>query len=224
MKYFESFPRIIYTFDKDVENQQLVIDIFARSAFLRDVANNTSIAYDYLIQDSDTPEIVADKFYGDPYKNWIILLLNSIINPYYDWPLKNNDLDNYVVKKYGGTLEDSKITIHHYEKEVLQTASNNGVILEQNTQIFNVSTYDYNQNTGALILNTLPGTADTSLVVSTETYNYNTYILSITTTHRAVSNYNYEFNENEKKRKIRILQEFYVDRVETEFREIMRNG
>jgi hypothetical protein len=224
MKYFESFPKLVYTFDKNVENQQYVVDILARSAFLREVANNVDLAYEYQVQDSDTPEIIAHKVYGDAYRSWIILLYNQIINPFYDWPLKIDALDSYISDKYQTTLDQSKNDIHHYEKEILKVTSFNGVELERNTVTYTISTYDYNQNTATLVLNSLPNTADTSLVVSTETFNYNTYILTVTTTHKAVSNYTYEFNENEKRRNIKILQDFYVTRVEDEFREIMRNG
>jgi hypothetical protein len=224
MKYFESFPKLIYTFGQDNFNQQLVTNIFARSSFLREVANNVDIAYEYQVQDSDTPEIIAHKVYGDPYRSWIVLLYNKIINPYYDWPMKNDVLETYVANKYGTSLELTKSTIHHYEKVVDQVASYNGVVLQKNTASFIISTYDYNQNTESLVLNTLPTTADTSVTISTETLNYNTYTLTVTTTHKAVSNYTYEFNENEKRRTIKLLEDIYVTRVEQEFKEIMRDG
>lgn len=224
MKYFQNFPKLIYTFDKDVENQQLVVNLLARSSFLREIANNTDIAYDYSIQDSDNPEIIAHKFYGDPYRNWIILLFNRIINPYYDWPLKNDAFEKYVVDKYGTTLEVAKSTIHHYEKVVESVSTTNGVTLDSNTKTFVISTYDYNETTGTLTENTLPNTADTSLVVSTESFNYNTYVLTVTTTHKAVSNYTYELNENDKKRIIRLLDATYASQVENEFIELMKNG
>lgn len=224
MKYFENFPKLVYTFDKNRLDQQLVVNIFARSTFLREVANNTELAYEYQIQDSDTPEIIAHKIYGTPYRSWLVLLFNRIVNPYYDWPLKNDVLDSFVVNKYNTTLEQSKLDIHHYEKEVKEVASFNGVVLQENTKTFRISTYDYNQNTETLILNTLPNVADTSVVISTDTFNYNTYVLTVTTNHKAVSNYTYELEENEKKRTIKLLDESFIDRVETEFRELMING
>jgi len=224
MKYFESFSKLVYTFGQDNFNQQLVTNIFARSNFLREVANNVDIAYEYQVQDSDTPEIIAHKVYGDAYRSWIVLLYNKIINPYYDWPMKNDVLETYVANKYHITLEQSKSTIHHYEKEIEQTATYGGVVLDKNTTTYTISTYDYNQNTGSLVLNTLPNTADTYVTISTETFNYNTYILTVTTNHKAVSNFTYEFNENEKRRKIKLLEDIYVAQIEQEFKEIMRDG
>ena len=133
-------------------------------------------------------------------------------------------MESYITKKYNQNIETSRTTIHHYEKEIIKKAVSNEIILEQNTQVYIISNYDFNELTNSLVINTLPNTADTSLIVSTENYNFNTYVLTITTTHKAISNYTYEFNENEKKRKIRIPEEFYIDRIETEFREIMRDA
>ena len=109
MKYFESFPRSVYLLDtENIYNKQLVTDILARSTFLREVSNNTSIAYDYLIKEIDTPEIIAHKVYGDAYRSWVILLFNNILNPYYDWPMKTDVLENYINKKYGQTIDQAK--------------------------------------------------------------------------------------------------------------------
>ena len=209
MKYFENFPKLLYSLDDNNLNKQIVTDIFARSNFLREIANNISISYEYNIKDEDTPEIIAHKIYGDPYRSWIVLLFNQVINPYYDWPMKNEVLEAYITNKYSANVETSQSTIHHYEKEVQQVKTYSGVVLESNTKTYVISTYDYNSNTESLVLNTLPTTVDTPLVVDTQTYNYNTYTLTTTTVHKAVSNYTYEFNENEKRRKIRLLEEFF---------------
>lgn len=224
MKYFESFPRIIYTLDKNVENQQVLTNILARSTFLREVANNSSVAYEYNVTDEDTPEVIAHKLYGDAYRSWIVLLFNQIINPYYDWPMKNEVLDNYIFNKYGQTVDQARSTIHHYEKSVRKVSTYQGVTLSDETTVSEIGEYDINFSTGVITAAALPTTADTSVSVSTETLNYTTYILTITTTYKAVSNYTYEFEENEKRRKIKLLDNLYVQRVEDEFRELMRNG
>ena len=224
MKYFESFPRTLYTLDTNVLSPQAVTDIFARSAFLRDIANNTTIAYEYSIKDSDTPEILAHKVYGDPYRNWIILLLNQIINPYYDWPLKNDALDNYVFKKYGQNVDTARSTIHHYEKQTTKKSIYNGLLIDEKVTTQRISDWQLNYTTGQITQTALPSIADTSVAVSTETVTYPTYTLTIEIVNKAVSNYTYEFEENENKRKIKLLDEKYVQRVEDEFRNLMING
>lgn len=224
MKYFESFPKTAYTLDTNVLSPQAVTDIFARSAFLREIANNTSIAYEYSVKESDTPEILAHKVYGDAYRNWIILLFNQIINPFYDWPLKSEALDNYIFKKYGQNLDQARSTIHHYEKETTKKSIYNGLLIDVEVLTQRISEYQLNYTTGQIIPTALPTTADTSVAVSSESVVYPTYILTIDIVNKAVSNFTYEFEENEKKRKIKLLDEKYAQRVEDEFRNLMSNG
>lgn len=224
MKYFENFQKIIYTFDKNVENQQVLTNILARSTFLREVANNSSIAYEYQVTDEDTPEVIAHKLYGDAYRSWIILLFNQIINPYYDWPMKNEVLENYILNKYSQTVDQARSTIHHYEKVVRKVTTYQGLTLSDETETSRIGEFEVNFSTNEIYAASLPTTADTAVTASTETLNYTTYILTITTSHKAVSNYTYEFEENEKRRTIKLLDNFYVQRVEDEFRELMRNG
>jgi Base plate wedge protein 53 len=224
MKYFESFPGTLYTFDKNTINQQVVTDILARSTFLREIANNTSIAYEYNVKETDTPEIIAHKVYGDAYRSWIILLFNQIINPYYDFPLTSVALDSYVENKYNQTINQSLTTIHHYEKEVTKEATYNGLLIDKTVETFIIGEFDVDYSDNSITPATLPGTADTSLVVSTETIAYPNYVLKITTINKAISNYTYEVTENEKKRSIRLLDEKFVQRVEDEFRSLMSNG
>jgi hypothetical protein len=225
MKYFESFPLTPYTLNtENTFSPQLVTNILARSAFLREIANNTSIAYEYSVKDSDTPEILAHKIYGDPYRNWIILLINNIINPFYDWPLKNDALDNYIFKKYGQDIDVARSTIHHYEKETTKKSIYNGLLIDEEVVTQEISAYELNYVTNQITPTALPSVADTSISISSETVVYPTYTLTIDVVHRAVSNYTYEFNENEKKRKIKLLEERYVQRVEDEFRNLMLNG
>lgn len=224
MKYFENFPTTIYTLDTNVLSPQAVTDIFARSAFLREIANNTSIAYEYNIKESDSPEIVAHKVYGDPYRNWVILLFNQIINPFYDWPLKSNALDNYIFKKYGQNTDQARSTIHHYERETTKKSIYNGLLIDTEVTTRRISEFELNYVTGQITPTALPTIADTSVAVSSESVTYPTYTLTIDIVNKAVSNYTYEFEENEKRRKIRLLDEKYVQRVEDEFRNLMLNG
>lgn len=224
MKYFESFPQTSYTLDTNTLSNQLVTNILARSTFLREIANNTSIAYEYSVKDTDTPEIVAHKIYGDPYRNWIILLFNQIINPFYDWPIKNDALEELIYKKYGQNIDVARSTIHHYEKEVTKKTLYGGIVIDTKVTTSAISEYELNYSTEQLIPRALPTVADTSVAVESKAITYPEYTLTMDTVHKAVSNYTYELELNESKRKIKILDEKYVQRVEDEFRNLMTNG
>lgn len=220
--YFNYFPKIVYTFDRDTVNQQAVTNIFARSTFLKEIADNSSIYFEYQVQESDTPEVIAHKIYGDAYRSWIVLLFNKYINPLYEFPMKSVVLDEYVENRYNQTLNEAKTTIHHYEQEVTTTITFNGVQFYQSSVSSIISDKEFNFVTNTLVDRAVPETADTSVTVSTEQKTLaNGQTATIVTRNKAVSNYQYEINENEKRRKIKLLDPAYVSGVEQEFKQLM---
>lgn len=66
----------------------------------------------YVIKDSDTPENMAYRLWGDSSLSWIISFINGIIDPFFDWPLRTEELNEYIKNKYG---EDHILDTHHYE-------------------------------------------------------------------------------------------------------------
>ena len=54
------------------------------------------------VQETDRPEIFADRVYGNSKMHWVILNLNRIQNPYYDWVLSPQSFENYMSEKYPG--------------------------------------------------------------------------------------------------------------------------
>lgn len=223
--YFKFFPRTLYTFDKNTVNQQLVTNILARSTFLKEVSENSSIYFKYSVKDSDTPEIIAHKIYGDPFRAWIVLLFNNIIDPKYDFPMKEDVLNSYIENKYSQTIDQAKSTINHYNLNVKKTITFNSIVYSETEEDYKISPYDYNFSNSSLQNRPLPPIADTSTFDSEETVLLTDgRVLTITNTIAAVSNYTYEFLENEKKREIRLLDAFYVPQVESEFKKLMQNG
>lgn len=221
--YFNYFPKIFYTFDKNTLNQQVVTNIFARSTFLKEVSENSAIYFKYQVQESDTPEIIAHKIYGSEYRSWIVLLFNKYINPLYEFPLKSSVLDDYVVNKYDQTVEQAQTTIHHYEQEITKTVTYNGIKFYESVESHLISDKEYNFVTSTLVNRTVPGTADTSLVVSSEQKTLdNGQVVTIVTRNKAVSNYQHEVDENEKRRTIQLIDPSYVSRIEQEFKQLMR--
>lgn len=108
--YFSKFPYLIYSLD-DGKTRFYIRDIFRRVKIDQVGIKDDLAYYDYIIRDGDTPEILADKIYNNPLFHWIILLVNEIIDPRWDWPLPENILYNYIVDKYGlEAIGDA----HHY--------------------------------------------------------------------------------------------------------------
>jgi len=99
MAYFSKFPILHYDINKD-NNRKLAVDILKRISLRENVKNELSYSQKYTIQDGETPEMVAYKFYGNVGFHWIILLLNEITNPYTHWPISEYSLDVKMSKTY----------------------------------------------------------------------------------------------------------------------------
>jgi hypothetical protein len=111
--YFKDFNNFLYDFEiKGKREAKIVTDITRNVRFRRDVLANIT-TYDYYdIQEGDTPEIIAEKFYGNAQYHWIVMLCNERFDYRNDFPLTNPQLNSYVEAKY-----DNPDDIHHYENE-----------------------------------------------------------------------------------------------------------
>jgi len=197
MQYFDTLPKVIKT---DLNRNSVVMtDLMARCSIIPEILKNPMVYYDYDVQDGDTPEIVAYKYYGDSYRYWIVLFANQITDPQWDWPLSSNDFDAYITNKY--TTFNPYSTIHHYEKNITQ--------YDAVTQITTTKNIIIDQ------------TAYNSLVVTTNTYALPTGNVTVTIAKSTVSYYDYELNLNESKRSIKILNSAYVDQLEKQFTDLM---
>lgn len=108
--YFEKFPLTRYSLDGGLTTF-LMTDIFRRvKADRADISN--SLAYDeYDVRNGETPEILADKLYGDVNLHWILLVINEIVDPRFDWPMDETVLHNFIESKYGF---NNMYSTHHY--------------------------------------------------------------------------------------------------------------
>jgi hypothetical protein len=206
MKYFNSLPKVVYT-DKN-NTRTLYTNLMSRASVIPSVLNNALSFYDYDIQDEDTPEIVAHKYYGDINRFWIVLYCNQINDPLWDWPLSNRKFQQYMANKYNGSNSNPSglypDSIHHYEIVKLKTSSSTTQTQEERI-ICSQEDYD------AATFNDYP-----IITVGSET-------ISFVITKKIVTNYEYEYELNESKRKIKILNKEYAAQFEKEFVNLMKN-
>lgn len=209
-QFFTKFPRVSYDIaGKRFTTYQSVTNIFFRLRIIREVLGNVSAYYEYLVKDDDTPEILADKVYGNPEAHWIILLANNIVDPQYDWPLKYKDFDNYIIKKYG-SISYAKTTYHHYEKVVTREESSSGTVIETRFVInqSNIANSMYDSTVPYDTYNSLPETQD----VDTINMGSGKTVIEITKRDR-VTIYDYEQQLNENKRAIKIIKPEYYTQI-----------
>ena len=198
MKYFNTLPKVVYTDESRVS--RIYTNLLARVSIKPQLLNNPLVFYSYDIQESDTPEIIAHKYYGDVYRYWIVLYANQILDPQWNWPLTGEQFDSYIKDKYPTTNVYN--TIHHLEKIITQydsatrTTTTNILVVDEDTYNF-------------------------SIVEGTKTFTPSTGTVTITTSKRVVPIYTHEFELNESKRNIKLLNSQYVNQFETEFSNLM---
>lgn len=202
-KFYDLFPNIGYDITKDkYSNLDYVTNIFLRLGLLTEVKNNSLAYYEYLVRDHDTPEIIADKYYGDPEYHWIVLMMNDMVNPLFDWPKTYNAFNAYIIDKYG-SLELAKTQPHHYEKIIKRT--------DMDTNVYN-----------EIILE-----IDKTMYDSLPEYAYEVIQLKsgksikIEISTKSIDCYSWEDDENEKKRNIKLLKKEHVPELVSELQKIL---
>ena len=134
-RYFDKFPKMLYTTNGSTK---LVTNLLTRVEVIQSILNNASLYYQYDIQEGDTPEIVADKFYNDSQLHWVVMMFNQVYDPFYDWPMTYQQFLGYIKDKYG-SIENSQLTTHHFEK-IVSSTDNISNLTTTNTYILNVNT------------------------------------------------------------------------------------
>ena len=123
--YFQNFPLIPYD---SVGNGQykLVTNLLKRVALRAKVKTNTALFDTYDVQEGQTPEMIADKLYGDPNLHWIVMYVNNITDRYHQWPLTTPQFLAFLNDKYS-----NPDGLHHYE--ITQTSGDTTVTIDIGT-------------------------------------------------------------------------------------------
>ena len=197
MQYFDTLPKVIYT-QNGVSS--VYTNLLARVSVIPQLLKDPLIYYTYDIQEGDTPEIIAHKYYGDSYRYWIVLFANELLDPQWDWPMTSGVFEQYLAEKY--PLTNVYAEVEYYEKIITQ--------YDVDTQTTTINKVRIDEDT----YNSLP-------VTQTATYTLPTGPVTITTERNAVSIYDYELEQNEAKRNIKILNSIYVNQFEEQFKQLL---
>ena len=215
-KFFNYFPKTFYTSNNVSSGIDTVTNIIARFGFEKKLKENSSAFYKYSIKDSDTPEIIAGKFYDNVERHWIVLLFNDIIDPQYDWPLDSRTIIRYINTKYSANqyadTANTSVTgiswaqntshVKSYFKNITRTSADGTDIVEKIT----VDANTYANIAATSIAYTLNNSSSITETISKTTQTY----------------YDYEVELNESKREINLLKSEFVPEVEREFRRVIK--
>jgi hypothetical protein len=196
---------------------KVAVDILKRVGFKAKVKDNSELFADYYINDGETPDIVADRVYGNSELHWVVLLFNDIVNPDYDWALASPKLESFIKKKYPGTA------FHIVEAPALGTCGDN------NDQGYNLAKFRRN-----MTLLKADGNSYTSMddiryadgsITSGITYGASLiydYMKNGTSTY-VVTNRSYEEKENEGKRIIKLPRPDMIQLITKEYERLMQD-
>jgi hypothetical protein len=112
--YFKAFPKIYYQFDSQYNKFiQVLTDITSNVRIRKNVLESITLYDEYDIKDGETPEIIAEKVYGNPEYHWTIMLANQRYDYLNDFPISSVELYEHALDKYGS---EHIHNVHHYEK------------------------------------------------------------------------------------------------------------
>lgn len=211
-KYFNYFPKTFYSIDKK-SALETVTNIISRFTFENSLKQNSLVYYTYLLQDGDTPEIIAHKFYGNSERHWIVLMFNDVMDPQFDWTLSTRNFNEYVNQKYADKIANtvflsgfdwaaSLSNVHSYYKVITRTSAD-GTFIEERIQI---TEEDYNNVATTSTVYTLENNSE---ITETITKDFKTYL-------------QYESEINEEKRTIKLLKPEFIPAVEKEFKRVIK--
>ncbi len=109
--FFNGFPYVEYDILGDGDKQKIK-NFFKRFDFREKVRKHGSIYTKWVVRDEDTPHIIAHKLYNSTHYYWIVLMINRMVDPVFDFPMNELELNNFVDMKYG---EENKRAFHHWE-------------------------------------------------------------------------------------------------------------
>lgn len=187
--YFSNFPQIQYTLPS-LNRVNTVTDVTRRFVIRDFYKKNLFSFFKYDIIEGQRPDSVAYDLYGDSTLDWLILLPNEILDPYFQWPLSQNQLNDMIRKKYG-SVSVAMAQVHHYEQ-----------IIQPRTELVN--------SDGEKIV-----VSERTLQVD-----QTTYISLAANAKRQVTAYDYELAKNEKYRTISIIDIAYVPSIVDRFRNL----
>ena len=130
--YFSILPNIQYD-EKPIsypfsESDFVVAKNFFRRYKINDDIFSTVVLFKkYTIPDGERPDQLADRAYGNPFYDWVILLTNNLVNAQYDWPKSNYEVYKIAESEY----DDPYSEIHHYEVKETIGQYNAGVHVDE---------------------------------------------------------------------------------------------
>jgi hypothetical protein len=228
MLYFDTLPKVL---NQDQNGNYIVLtNLLARARILEDLQDNAVVFYKYNIQEGDTPETVAHKYYGDPYKYWIVMYSNQLMDPLWDWPMNYQTFTDYLIAKYdaeyklavqaetttaNSTYGYVQSTVYRYEKITTTTDLESDLVTVTKNSIDFDDYYALAESTTTYNIPGIP------LKSAPDAYVEPTRV-TVSISKNIVYIYDYENDLNESRREIKLLNQAFAGDMEEQFKILMR--
>jgi hypothetical protein len=211
MRYFSFFPKLTTT-DK-TGNAVLSTNILTRVNVIPELLSNPSSYYTYEIQDGDTPETIAAKYYGNPYRYWIFMFGNGdkLLDPQWDMPLSYRLFDAYLKDKYASAANTASQTVLAYTQSTISRYFKVVTTVDSNSNQTTVNRYVVDYDTYI----TLPEN-----VVTTKYFSDGNFV-EVTTSRSTQTIFEYEQELNEEKRTVNIVDARYASELEEKLKSLL---
>ena len=114
--YFTNLPKVGYDINGTGKDSFLsVTNIMKSVRFKPSVLEDITDYYPYYVKEGERPDIIAHAQYGNIGYAYLIMLINDIYDPNFDWPLSSQIFEKYIINKYGSVTTAISGVKHYYQ-------------------------------------------------------------------------------------------------------------
>ena len=142
--YFRNIPKIKYDiFGTEPNTYTDVTNITKRLRFKPKVIEDITEYYTYRVKDGERPDIISYQKYGTVGYAYLLMLINDIQDPLFDWPLSTQQFEQYIANKYG-SVESAQTTTKYYYQTIRSEVERTGTAerVPEVKYIVDSTTYD----------------------------------------------------------------------------------
>ena len=192
MPYFNTFNWVEYP-DFTEKNEFLLLkNITSLVVRKESLLDDKSLFYNYTMLETETIEDVSNKLYRSPEYYWVIMMINYRFDRFYDFPLTDSQLTQYIEQKYGSISIAATSFIYYIRTSSLQYSDD-----EEDDRNY-------------------------WIVVPKEKFDDTPQFENGILMRKSISLYDYEIEQNESKRTILVIQERYLNTFINAFTNLMR--
>jgi hypothetical protein len=111
-QYFKDFPLVEYTLPSGIKFTSA--DLHIRFRPVSTLLNKYLTTYQYQVEDSERPDMIAQRYYGHADFAWLVLISGELYHYVDEFPLTEIQLVDHIQTSYGIPIQDAMTTVHHY--------------------------------------------------------------------------------------------------------------